>query len=118
MSTSRRDFMKNVGLGFATAGLAMENLACAAATESGESASENLLVERPGQPEPAPIGYDRLPLDWYQATTQRLKEKVADLMEVSRIDYVCCKRPLNWEQTTSTLNTIQSSKLLNETAVR
>ncbi len=78
MSTSRRDFMKNIGLGFATAGLAMENLACAAATESGESASENLLVDRAGQPEPSPIGYDRLPLDWYQATTQRLKEKVAE----------------------------------------
>ena len=78
MSNSRRDFLKNAGLGFATAGLALDNLACAAATQTGQSESERLLIDRPGQPEPAPMGYDRLPLDWYQAATRRLKEKVAE----------------------------------------
>ncbi len=78
MSTSRRDFLRNAGIGFATAGMALDNLACATAVQKEESASEKLLIDRPGQPDPAPMGYDRLPLDWYQAATRRLKEKVAE----------------------------------------
>ena len=78
MSSSRRDFMKNAGIGFATAGLALENLACAPASQTVESASEQLFVQRPGQPEPAPIGYDRLPLDWYKSTSRRLRDKAAE----------------------------------------
>ncbi len=70
--------MKNAGIGFATAGLALENLACAPASQTVESASEQLFVQRPGQPEPAPIGYDRLPLDWYKSTSRRLRDKAAE----------------------------------------
>jgi Xaa-Pro aminopeptidase len=76
MSTSRREFIRNVGLGFGAAGSALTELACAA--ESGTGESEKLLVDNPDHPEPAPMGYDRLPLDWYKATTRRLKERVAE----------------------------------------
>jgi Xaa-Pro aminopeptidase len=76
MSTSRRDFIRNMGLGLASAGLAGQQIACA--SQTGESDSEKLLTDNPDHPEPAPVGYDRLPLDWYQAATRRLKEKVAE----------------------------------------
>ncbi len=78
MSASRRDFIRTIGLGLATAGAAANDLACAADQTSG-GGSEALLESNPLQPEPAPVGYDRLPLDWYKATAQRLKDKVAPL---------------------------------------
>jgi Xaa-Pro aminopeptidase len=65
-------------LGFAAAGIALENLACKVEETSKESQSEKLLVDNPDHPEPAPLGTDRLPLSWYQQTTRRLKEKVAE----------------------------------------
>ena len=43
-----------------------------------EGESGKLLVDDPRQPEPAPIGYDRLPLEWHQARTRRLKELAAE----------------------------------------
>lgn len=64
-----------MGLSIAASSLAATNLAC---TSKPQGNSESLLVNREGQPEPAPIGYDRLPVDWYKATTQRLKDKVRD----------------------------------------
>ena len=74
MSISRRRFIRNMGMGLASTGLAAKQLA--ALTEiTGDS--EKLLIDRPGQPEPAPDGYDRLPLGWYKNTVQRLKEKVS-----------------------------------------
>lgn len=76
MPLSRRYFIRNMGLGLASAGLAAENLACSAGIEAGES--EKLLIDRPGQPEPAPKGVDRLSLGWYQDTARRLKRLVAE----------------------------------------
>jgi Xaa-Pro aminopeptidase len=63
-----------MGLGLAATGVAAEQLAAYSGT-TGES--EELLIDRPGQPQPASDGYDRLPLSWYKKTVQRLKEKVA-----------------------------------------
>ncbi len=76
MSSSRRNFIRNMGLGLASAGLAGRQIA--AASQADESASEKLLAENPDHPEPAPVGYDRLPLEWYQAAARRLKEKAAE----------------------------------------
>jgi Xaa-Pro aminopeptidase len=75
MNITRRHFIKNMGLGLASAGLAAEHLACPFSIGKGES--EKLLVDNPDHPKPAPLGYDRLPLSWYQDTVRRLKAKVA-----------------------------------------
>ncbi len=66
-----------MGLGLAATGLAAEQLACSLDIPKG--GSEKLLVGNPDQPEPAPKGYDRLPLDWYKKTVSRLKNKVAEI---------------------------------------
>jgi Xaa-Pro aminopeptidase len=70
MSTSRRTFIRNLGVGLATAQAAAGDLAA----QTGASASEKLLAPRAHQPAPAPVGYDRLPLDWYKAAARRLRE--------------------------------------------
>lgn len=75
MTVSRRDFIREMGVGLSAAGAAAAGLACSTAEHDGES--EKLLVRDPKQPEPAPIGYDRLPLEWHQRRTDLLKEKVA-----------------------------------------
>jgi Xaa-Pro aminopeptidase len=79
MTLSRRDLIRTIGLGLAAAGAAAENLACSAEPQSTTGGSDRLLVTRPGQPEPAPVGYDRLPIGWYKDATRRLKEKVKAL---------------------------------------
>jgi len=75
MSFSRRSFIRNMGLGFAGAGLAAERLAAQLPKRAG--GSEKLLLANPDQPGPAPIGFDRLPLSWYQNRVRRLKETAA-----------------------------------------
>lgn len=74
MSTSRRSFIREMGVGLATLSTAASALAQGGARASG---SERLLVPNPLQPEPAPPGYDRLPLDWYKAASRRLKSRLA-----------------------------------------
>ena len=75
MSISRRDFVKQIGFGMAAAGLAAHNLASAANSGGG---SEKLLAANPQHPKPAPLGYDRLPLEWYKSNVARLKERVSE----------------------------------------
>jgi Xaa-Pro dipeptidase len=65
-----------MGLGLAVAGAAAHELACAADHTTAPGGSEALLESNPLQPEPAPVGYDRLPLPWYKAAAQRLKDTV------------------------------------------
>ena len=72
--SSRRDFIRELGLGLAAATGAASALAQAPA---GGGSSEKLLAPNAHQPEPAPVGYDRLPLDWYKAAARRLREKAA-----------------------------------------
>jgi Xaa-Pro aminopeptidase len=74
MSRSRRTFIRNLGAGLAAAHEAAAELAAAQAVKGG---SEKLLVTRPGQPSPAPNGYDRLPLAWYKAAAGRLRSAAA-----------------------------------------
>jgi Xaa-Pro aminopeptidase len=64
-----------MGRGLATAGAAAAGVARASANQKG--GSERLLASNPNQPAPAPLGYDRLPLEWYKAAAERLKAQAA-----------------------------------------
>ncbi len=87
MSTSRREFIHRMGTGFAAAGAAAGALACdtedqASPIERGRAgtiaSSEALLQRNPLHVEPAPVGYDRLPLSWHQARATALKARAAE----------------------------------------
>lgn len=82
MSTSRRDLIRKMGGGFADSGAAATALARTPPREpSDQSAptdSEALLVRDPEHLDPAPVGYDRLPLQWHQRRAASLKERVAE----------------------------------------
>jgi Xaa-Pro aminopeptidase len=73
MTSSRRDFIRNVGLGAAGLGLASPKAILGSPAAPAES--EKLLVRNPAHPAAAPLGTDRLPLSWYKATVKRLREK-------------------------------------------
>lgn len=75
-SNTRRGFIRDLGAGLVTAGAAAEALA---QTRTAGGGSETLLVRSPHHPAPAPLGYDRLPLEWYKGAASRLKEKAAAL---------------------------------------
>ena len=105
MTIDRRTFIKNMGLGIASAGAAAGGLiSSASGAASGaaqfSSGSEALFTSGVGQPTPAPVGYDRLPLDWYQATTERLKAKLKPkgvdaillVQDVHKVYYTGCFR--------------------------
>lgn len=70
MATSRRRFMRHLASGLAATHAAAEALSA----QRRGAGSEALLVARQHQPEPAPVGYDRLPLEWYKAAARRLRE--------------------------------------------
>ena len=87
MSSSRRDFIRAMGTGLAAAGSAATALACTphdgAAGPGSRKAfgsiladSELLLARDPNQIDPAPVGYDRLPLEWHQERARALKSRV------------------------------------------
>ena len=78
MAPTRRDFIRQMGAGLAGAGAAAGGLACADQGSSVSSDSERLLVDNPDHVEPAPLGMDRLPLEWHQQATRRLKVRVAE----------------------------------------
>ena len=74
MTSDRRTFIKNMGRGMAVTSLAATGLArCTSPSDAG---SESLFVTDRNHPEPAAMGYDRLPLAWYKQTVQRLKDKL------------------------------------------
>ncbi|MDP1859118.1 MAG: M24 family metallopeptidase [Gemmatimonadaceae bacterium] len=73
--SSRRDFVRTMGLSLAAASSAASTLAAEPTDEQGAPGSERLLVSNPYHPKPAPVGVDRLPLEWYQATSKRLRTK-------------------------------------------
>jgi len=77
MTTSRRRFIRQMGTGLAAASSAAGALACTPGLQStGES--EGLLQPDPDHLEPAPLGYDRLPLEWHQTRARELKARVAN----------------------------------------
>ena len=75
-----------MGTGLAAAGTAAGALACTpeSGVEGGPDRlstsgdSESLLQRDPDHLEPAPLGYDRLPLEWHQARARRLKARLAE----------------------------------------
>ncbi|MEO6444768.1 MAG: M24 family metallopeptidase [Gemmatimonadaceae bacterium] len=72
--SSRRAFVRNMGVSLASASTAASMLALQTAEGQGASPSERLLVFNPHHPTPAPVGVDRLPLEWYKKTSRRLRE--------------------------------------------
>lgn len=76
MVISRRNFIKSVGAGWAAIELGTKKQTISA--PSPKENSKKLLIKDPDHPQPAPIGYDRLPLSWYKNTVKRLKEKTAE----------------------------------------
>jgi len=76
VTRSRREFIRDMGTGLSLAGAAASGLACASVSAAGES--EKLLQPDPRQPEPSPLGFDRLPLEWHQKRARILKEKAAE----------------------------------------
>jgi len=74
MKFSRRNFIRNMGLGLAGLGFVGERKAFS--FPSPKKHSEKLLIANPDHPQPA--SFDRLPLSWYKSTVQRLKDKVAE----------------------------------------
>ena len=76
MNLSRRNFIKKLGISLAVVNMAAKNLVCGKKKDT--EGSENLLLKNPDQPEPAPLGYDRLPLEWYKQTVKELKQSVAE----------------------------------------
>jgi Xaa-Pro aminopeptidase len=85
MQLSRRSLIRNVGLGLAGANAAVSALAAS----RGES--EDLFTDDRVHPTPAPKGFDRLPLEWYQATTRRLKDR----LKPEGIDALVFQRDVN-----------------------
>ena len=82
MTTSRGDFIRKMGTGLASSRISDSTLADARHGDGQESLtsgnSERLLHQDPDHVEPAPVGYDRLPLEWHQMRTRTLKERLTD----------------------------------------
>jgi len=89
MGSSRRHFIRQMGGGLAAAGSAVSALACTDPEGTAAAGarrpfgdldgnSEGLLRRDPDQVEPAPQGYDRLPLAWHQERARTLKAQVED----------------------------------------
>jgi Xaa-Pro aminopeptidase len=76
MALTRRDFIRDIGAGLGAASAAAAGLACSSHAPPG--GSEKLLVPDENHPEPAPSGYDRLPLEWHQGRTRLLKERARE----------------------------------------
>jgi Xaa-Pro dipeptidase len=68
---TRRDFVRTMGLSLAASAAASTELA--GLTTGTAEGSEKLLVRNPHHPTPAAIGVDRLPVEWYVATSARLR---------------------------------------------
>lgn len=74
MNTTRRNFIKNVGLGMTCFGLGAQNIRCSSSPQPG--GSEALLMKDPDHPEPA--SFDRLSLEWHKRAVRRLREKAGE----------------------------------------
>lgn len=72
--SSRRHFVRHMGLSIAAASAAAESLA-AVPVDAQPRGSERLLVNNPLHPTPAPVGVDRLPLAWYKERSRLLRER-------------------------------------------
>ena len=85
MKLSRRKFIRNMSLGFASISLNANTLA------KNSGGSEALLVNDRNHPKPAPKGYDRLPLSWYQSRVQQFKQKLM----ADNVDAILLEKDMN-----------------------
>ena len=74
-----------MSLGLATLKLNANNLA------KNSGGSETLLVNNRNHPKPAPKGYDRLPLSWYQSRVQKFKE----ILKTDNVDAILLEKDIN-----------------------
>ena len=74
-----------MSLGLATLKLNANNLA------KNSGGSETLLVNNRNHPKPAPKGYDRLPLSWYQSRVQKFKKT----LETDNVDAILLEKDIN-----------------------
>ena len=73
MRNSRREFLKTSG----AVALGAAASSCKPAAESAPAShSTGMLAANPNQP--APATYDRLPLEWHQATVKRFQERLLE----------------------------------------
>ncbi|MDP6578001.1 MAG: hypothetical protein QF771_02440, partial [Candidatus Marinimicrobia bacterium] len=86
MEISRRRFVRNMGLGLASMSLNAKALA-----KNSGGGSEALLVNDRKHPKPAPKGYDRLPLPWYQSRVATLMKK----LQKEQVDGILLERDVN-----------------------
>ena len=86
MEISRRKFVRNMGLGLASMGFNAKALA-----KNSGGGSEALLVNDRQHPKPAPKGYDRLPLPWYQSRVATLMKK----LQKEQVDGILLERDVN-----------------------
>ena len=85
MKLSRRKFIRNMSLGLASLKLNANTLA------KNSGGSETLLVNNRNHPKPAPKGYDRLPLSWYQSRVQKFKKT----LETDNVDAILLEKDIN-----------------------
>ncbi len=84
MTTSRRRFLRQMGTGLAATSAAAGALACQPEGGRGGGGypasgdSEALLEADPDRLEAAPLGYDRLPLEWHQERARVLKSNLVE----------------------------------------
>ena len=72
-------------MGLATLKLNANNLA------KNSGGSETLLVNNRNHPKPAPKGYDRLPLSWYQSRVQKFKKT----LKTDNVDAILLEKDVN-----------------------
>ena len=85
MKLSRRKFIRNMSLGLTALKLNANTLV------KNSGGSEALLVNNRNHPKPAPKGYDRLPLSWYQSRVQQFKQK----LKADKIDAILLEKDVN-----------------------
>ena len=86
MTNSRQDVIRKMATRLAAASAATSAMVDASLQNALTSAnSELLLDENIDHLEAAPIGYDRLPLEWHQTRSGKLKERLANSRAVDAI---------------------------------
>ena len=86
MTNSRQDVIRKMATRLAAASAATSAMVDASLQNALTSANSELLLDEDiDHLEAAPIGYDRLPLEWHQTRAGKLKERLANSRAVDAI---------------------------------
>ena len=86
MTNSRQDVIRKMATRLAAASAATSAMVDASLQNALTSANSELLLDEDiDHLEAAPIGYDRLPLEWHQTRSGKLKERLANSRAVDAI---------------------------------